>query len=149
MTKKIKIYSLYDRPSHSGLSCKLPSKTQQQYLDECDINRTFARFVKTGKPIPQLAGAFYAALPDEDDLDYRTALERMMDADEAFMQIPASIREVFRNDPLNMLEFLQNPANQDRAYELGLAVRPQPTTKAADAAPVPPQGGTPPSTSST
>jgi phage internal scaffolding protein len=41
-------------------------------------------------------------------------------AQNAFKTLPASIRKEFNNDPSQVIDFLNNPANKDKAIELGL-----------------------------
>lgn len=102
----------------------LPSKTQQQFKDEVDINTIVNRFGLTGE-LPD--GARMPSYADFDGvLDYHTAMNAVRGADEAFMAIPADLRAFFQNDPQNLIEFLADPQNRDQALELGLIDKPQP-----------------------
>lgn len=95
------------------------SKTQQQYLEQSDINNIFKKYMSTGEitwtnsKIGQ-----YADLLDMPD--YQQALNLVIDANEAFDALPSSIRDRFQNDPHQLLEFIKDPNNKEEATKLGL-----------------------------
>jgi phage internal scaffolding protein len=96
-----------------------PSLTKQSFSDECDINVIMARYEKTGvlsseNPISPSYGDF------TDVVDYDESLRIVMDADEAFMSLPAKVRARFQNDPSEVIEFVRDPANRSEAVALGL-----------------------------
>lgn len=102
----------------SGLACHDLTLTQQQFAEECDINTILRRFGITGE-VPQttripLQGDFTAVV------DFQSALNLVMQADEAFMQLGAETRKYFDNNPGAMLDFLSDPANREQAEKLGL-----------------------------
>lgn len=115
--------------------------TVQADRDEVDINKIVARFKKTGS-LPEMRGdAFYGDVSEFDGL--ADAYMKIKAAEELFMQYPADLREKFGNDPVEMVEFLQNPANLESAVDMGLAVRrptPVEVAPAAPPSPVPEQG---------
>jgi len=102
----------------SGLFCLGPSKTQQQFLQETDINTIAKNFGLTGL-LPMSARQ-----PRYEDFsqvtDYKTALDALRSAEENFMQLPSGIREFFKNDPQQLLEFVENPKNAAKGEEIGL-----------------------------
>lgn len=109
-----------------------PSLAIQSQKDEADINTIIKNFGVTGMVnVP-------AVLPSYGDFegidDYRTALEAVQSAQNAFAALPSNVRERFHNDPGAFLEFVENPDNLGALREMGLA-NPLP-------AEVPP-GGTP------
>lgn len=106
----------------AGLQCKDKSLAQQQFKDECDINTIVERFGLTGT-VPEnfrmpLTGDF------RDAPDFFTAMLKVREAGESFMELPADIRARFVNDPGRLIEFLENPANRDEAVKLGLVALP-------------------------
>ena len=118
----------YDRDEASyvsGLKCEDPSLTQQQFKEESDINTIVARFGITGI-MPENFGMPSSSDFTETVSDYHTALNMVRQADEDFMLLPANVRERFRNDPQNLMDFVENPANLAEARELKLA-RPEET----------------------
>lgn len=96
-----------------------PTKTQQQFKDECDINNIIARYEKTGE-LSHLSGRKGAFTDLSDVTDYQGMLHTVIQAEEAFMTLPAVVRTRFRNDPGQLLSFLQDPKNKDEAIKLGL-----------------------------
>jgi len=100
-----------------------PSKTQQQFSEECDINNIMKKYVSTGEFLGHIkTGGIYADFSDIQD--YQSMLDTVIYADQAFQTLPAPVRAKFRNDPGSLLTFLQNPANKAEAIELGLIERP-------------------------
>lgn len=65
----------------------------------------------------------YGEMPD---FDYHTAMLQIAEARSAFMELPASMRLRFENDPGKLLEFLRDERNREEAESLGL-INPQPT----------------------
>lgn len=116
----------YDRDLASvavGITNTEPSLTQQHFKEETDINTIVERFGITGE-IPTnvrvpLEGDF-----SEGVLDYQSALNAVLQADNAFMQMPADIRARFHNNPAEFLEFVHDEANRDEAVKLGIVVAP-------------------------
>jgi len=72
-------------------------------------------------------------------VDYRTALEQVAKADEAFMALPAKVRARFSNDAAEFLDFVHNPANKEELVSMGLANPPVVERTQADPAVVKPQ----------
>jgi phage internal scaffolding protein len=104
--------------NESGLACQEPTRAQQHHKDECDINVIVKRFGITGKmPINQSEARYGDFTAAE---DYHTALNRIIEAEDDFMALPAEIRTQFDNNPANLIGFLNNPANKSEAEKLGL-----------------------------
>lgn len=123
--KQIKIRAPYnyDRDAVSkatSLRCTDISKTVQSQKEQADINNIVKAFGVTGKlpmniRVPQY-GDFTGAY------DYQTALNAVMAAEKSFMQLPAKVRDRFKNDPQQLLQFVSDPKNREEAIELGLAI---------------------------
>lgn len=96
-----------------------PGLTQAQFKDECDIKRIVQRFHRTGVLPGFKMGAKYGDFSEVGD--YMEALGRVELAREAFAALPSDLRKRFRNDPAELVKFLQDPKNADEAVELGLA----------------------------
>lgn len=97
-----------------------PSLTKQSMSDDCDINAIMARFEKTGvlTSVNESSPRYgeYA-----DVVDYDESLRIVMDAQEAFADLPAKVRAKFENDPGQFLDFVGNPANAEEMVTLGLS----------------------------
>lgn len=103
----------------AGLSCPEPTRTQQQFAEECDINTIVRKFGITGElpsdvRVPQ-SGDFVAVQ------DYQSCMNVIRAAEEAFMEMPAEVRSEFDNDPGKFIAFVENPENLERARKLGIA----------------------------
>ena len=114
-------YDVDEASNESGLLCPEPTLAQQHSAEECDINYIVERFGVTGQ-LPSYNGP----MPTYGDFtgltDYRNALEAVLKADEAFMSLPAIVRERFDNDPALFVDFCSSndPADRSLAIELGL-----------------------------
>lgn len=103
----------------TGLLCEDKSLTQQSAKDECDINVILDRWVRTGdlstsSSVPQY-GDFTGFT------DYHSALNTVIEAQDAFDALPAKLRARFGNDPQQLLDFVQDRDNLEEAVSLGLA----------------------------
>lgn len=94
---------------------------QKQFAREADINELVRRFGLTGKmPVPVTDPSFYGDVGEIPDL--RTALERVREARERFLALPARVRSRFHNDPAELFAFLNDEENRPEAVKLGLIV---------------------------
>lgn len=116
----------YDGDSLSrrtGLRCLDPSRTDQSGKEEADINTIIRNFGVTGvlpmAKFPPTYGDFSMAG------DYQTAMDLLVEAKNAFMGIPATIRATFNNDPAAFVAFCDDPANLPQLQSWGLAPSPE------------------------
>jgi phage internal scaffolding protein len=120
MTKKDEAPVEVKKRKPHALYFDKPSLTKQSFKDECDINRIIARVRNGGNiNINTRAGRY---MDVSNVPDYATALAIVKNADDMFAALPAGVRKKFENDPLEMVEFLQDPKNHDEAVKLGLVV---------------------------
>lgn len=96
------------------------SQVQQHLAADTDINNIMAKYQKTGvlQHVTKLAGEYgdFSDVPD-----YKTAIERLMAADELFMELPARVRDRFGNDPAQFIDFASDEKNIEELRKLGLA----------------------------
>ena len=111
-------YDLDAASNESGVACEEPSLAQQQFKDECDINNILRQFNITGQLPDSTLSPKYGDFTGISD--YKTALDRVISADEEFMNLPATLRARFDNDAFNLIEFLENDENRLEAEKLGL-----------------------------
>lgn len=96
-----------------------PSMTQQQFADECDINHIMKRYEKTGEIVHR--NSKQGVYADFSEIkNYHEMMDQVLYAQEAFLTLPAKIRARFRNDPGQLLSFLDDSKNLKEAEELGL-----------------------------
>jgi len=102
----------------SGVACEEPSLAQQHFKDECDINNILRQFNVTGllpeTPLSPRYGDFTGIV------DYHSALNAVIAAEDEFMALPADLRARFENDPENLINFLNDEKNKEEAIKLGL-----------------------------
>lgn len=102
-----------------------PSRTKQEFKDQCNINKIIKEFTITGQITHISAKAAQGAFIDlPADLDYQNSLNIMIKAEDAFMALPAKVRDRFGNDPAAFLAFVGDPKNADELIELGIRERP-------------------------
>lgn len=96
------------------------TEVQQHFAEECDINNIMRQYEQTGlwTHVNQYQGE-YGDFTDV--VDYQTAYDVVLKADEMFSTLPAVVRARFENDPASFLAFVDNPANTDELVKLGLA----------------------------
>lgn len=99
------------------------SLCQKHFRDECDINKIMSRFEKTGEIQMRGGRPFFGDFSD--GTDFLEAQNRIIEAETLFMDLPAKTRALFQNEPAIMFQFLSDPKNQEEAYRLGLAIRPE------------------------
>ena len=111
----------YDRDKNSDFAKLVfvgPSRTQQSFRDECDINNILRKFNVTGQ-LP--LGSVQPQYGDFSGItDYQSALNAVMEAQDSFLALPAKVRARFQNDPALFVEFASDEANKDEMKALGL-----------------------------
>lgn len=119
------------------------SRTKQSHADGSNINNIIAKYQLTGQlPPPSQAIPHYGDFSNVDD--YQAAINQVQSADEAFMALPASIRDRMDNNPATLMAFLEDPANVEEAQELGIIAKPPAPTAPAIPVPNPPDPPAPP-----
>lgn len=103
-------------------------RTIQSAKNDSDINVIVKRFGLTGQLRLSNVEPFYGDFSGVED--YQSAMNMLLDANRAFMDLPSEVRNRFANDPAKLIAFVNDDANVDEARKLGL-LRPQ------EAAPAP------------
>jgi len=93
------------------------SKAQQHHAAEADINTIVRRYLPTGSLPSHGRQPMYG---DFTSYDYMTMLNAVSDIDSTFRTLPARVRGHFRNDPHQLLRFIEKPENHKEAVRLGL-----------------------------
>lgn len=108
-----------------GITFTEPSRTQQEFRDECDINVILERYAATG--ILDHTSAYQPVFADVTayDGDFQQAFAVVQRAEEAFMALPSALRAELDNDPSRLVAFIKNPANKDRCIEYGIFNKPE------------------------
>ena len=155
MSKRVvRVHTEYDPPVDPGIDCSVePSQAKQSFRDECDINNIMARYTVTGLLGDDLNDRQGQFADVASSVDYHTAQNIVLQAQEVFNELPSKVRARFR-DPGEFLAFIEDPSNREEAIELGLVSKaaegaagagctPHPSAAAAPsgAASRPPEGG--------
>lgn len=127
----------YDRDAVS-LECGVgpgeePARTQQSFAEDADINTIVRRFGLTG----QLPNG--VAVPQSGDFsgvtDFQSALNLVLDAQAAFLEVPGELRARFNHDPAQFIAFVEDPVNREEAMKLGFITRPVELTRTGEEVP--------------
>lgn len=119
MVKMPETFGRYNPPPSDATPVGEESLTHIECLQECDINYLVKRYTQTGSwgngddrlPIDGLNG-FTG--------DFQQMMDQLVEAQNAFDELPSNIRDRFANDPGRLLDFLRDDANRDEAVKLGL-----------------------------
>ncbi len=129
-TRRHKMYSHY-RPGPKVRYNHPPGgNTQQHFKDECDINSIMKRKARTGILAgPQGRGAPSQRQPFYGDFsgvtDFATALNAVIESQDSFNALSSDLRKRFNNNPQELLEFVMNEENREKAQEMGLIPTPE------------------------
>lgn len=93
--------------------------TVQSEKDNCDINVLVERLgigeiARTAPPYDPRAFGDFTHMPK----DPHEVLQVVRELEDAFMELPARVRERFENDPLRFYEFTQNQENFEEGVKL-------------------------------
>lgn len=113
------VRSAYGKKTPVRITTKRPSRTKQGHKAETDINSIMARFQRTG--MLEFVNKHEPQYGDVSQIDFQSSMETVIRAREMFADLPSKVRDRFDNDPSELLEFLENPANRAEAVLLGLA----------------------------
>lgn len=122
----IKFPSVYAPPDTSDVGVdfsQVDSRTKQSFRDECDINVLMRRYLSGGM-LPPMANGAGRYGDFSSGVDYLDAQLLVKNAEAEFASLPAHIRDRFRNNPFELLEFVSQPENREEARKLGL-LRPE------------------------
>lgn len=97
------------------------SRTRQEFKDECNINVIMKKYEKTGV-ISHTSNRQPRYVDFGDGVpDFHTAMNMMVEAEAAFMTLPAAVRKRFENDPASFVEYASDEKNIAQLREWGLA----------------------------
>lgn len=103
------------------------SPVQQGEGPSTDINRMVANAKGRNTDLP--AGSRAPQWGDFSDVDFMDAQNMILQVKTSFLELPSRIRNLFDNDPAQVIRFVNDPDNRDKAIQLGLAVPPIPVPK--------------------
>jgi phage internal scaffolding protein len=92
--------------------------TEQSHKKECDVNEIVKKYDKTG--IISHVSKIEAKFGDMTGYDFKAMKDKVANAESMFQELPSTIRDEFDNDPAQLLTFMEDENNRDKAIELGL-----------------------------
>lgn len=95
------------------------SLTDLSFASACDINNIVSQFLKTRELPDDVREGVYVDILSLNN-DYHTLMNNYIAANEAFLALPARVRDRFQNDPAQLINFLEDRGNYDEAVTLGL-----------------------------
>jgi len=113
-----KIYTAFDLPPKNTTKYTKPSRTKQDHREATDIYKMLERHKRTGQITQTSLQPMYGDFSGIGD--YREVRQKMFETQEAFDALPSEIRNRFKNDPAQMIDFIQDPKNQVEAEKMGL-----------------------------
>lgn len=93
--------------------------TKQEFKDESDINVLMARYQSTGE-LPAINVRAPQYLDVSEGFDFVTMQHQVLEAQQLFSELPSVLRERFKNDPGQFLEYVADPDNHHEMLKLGL-----------------------------
>lgn len=95
-----------------------PSMTKQADAQETDINFIIKQYRNTG--VVRHTSARLAQYSNTEAISFQDAMDYIARTTQEFEQLPADLRKRFGNDPTQLVEFMNDPANYDEAVKLGI-----------------------------
>lgn len=108
--------------------------TVQAQRNDCDINQIMKKIEKGMLVNTTALEGRFEDVSEFDGLE--ASMIKVQKANEAFMTLPADVREEFDNDPVKLIDFLSDEKNRAKAEEMGL-VNPKNAGEPASIPPVP------------
>lgn len=115
-----------DESRKAALTCKDPTKTQQQFAHEADINNILAKFMQTGE-LNLIGSPVYQQVAEEFDLQQTIVTQWQVET--AWNALSPEVRNTLR-DPQTFADYVQHCIDQgdpEPLIALGLAKRQAPT----------------------
>jgi len=96
-----------------------PSRAQQQFKNEVDVNVIVRRFGVTGHILTSGIQGVYGDFAGIED--FEGAAAKVQDARTRFYRLPPDIREHFENDPAQLIRFVQTAKPKEMREVFGSA----------------------------
>lgn len=106
------------RPGDVDDKGKLVYLTEQHHKDECNVNHIIRKYESTGL-VTHIAN-FEGRYGDLQGVDFKNAMDLVTRASSDFADLPSNIRKRFKNNPQELLAFMEDPENRKEGIKLGL-----------------------------
>lgn len=115
---KAELRQFHSRPGRMDEDGNPIYTTEQHHKKECDVNEIIKKYDRDG--IITHVSRFEGRFGDMTGADFKAMQDKVANAKSMFSALPADVRKFFANQPSNLLEFMEDPNNRDKAIELGL-----------------------------
>lgn len=132
----------YDEPMHVKSPTKGPTRTKASAAGDVNVNEIIKKHRRTGV-VTHWSGKTPMYGDFTQSVDLHSALNLVREAEAAFMELPAEVRKVAKNDPAYFLELLAQEAGTAELVSAGLEVEPRPGDSDYEAAQPPTSGQAP------
>ena len=106
------------RPGTRSGDGKILYFTEQSHKKQCDVNEIIKKYDKTG--LITHVQRFEAKFGDFTGMDFQNMQNQVIKAQNMFDALPVEIRKRFKNNPQELLTFMEDETNRAEAIELGL-----------------------------
>lgn len=126
-TRPKSVGTVYDIPPDNGTYC--PDKVDPTGAEATDINKIMERIDPAGRQFSNAiaqglqtdAGMYYDNFIDAPT--FQEAQNLFIHATQQFDMLPAKLRNKFENNPAEFLRYVNDPANLEESYQLGIRVK--------------------------
>lgn len=108
-----------------------PSMTKQSFRDGTKVDVILRQYATKGVD-PNNVGLFQKSVATTAQFgvadmarDYQAQLNQVVRVKSYFESLPARLRDFFRHDPAQMLEYMADPENREKCIEMGLFEKPE------------------------
>lgn len=115
----MKITNHSELRKRKAVNCSKNGKTDQSYQKMCDINVIIANATKTGLLSHEKHG-LGQYIDNTQIPSLMEAHELVRNANESFMALPSDIRKLMDHDSTKLVEFINDPTNQDILIKHGI-----------------------------
>lgn len=123
---EVQLYTRFNRPLVSGLTCLKPSMTSQEFKDECNVNNILKRYaaqaqvmgVPLSELLPKLGTAPYGDFTNLDS--FMEMKNKVARATQVFESLPSDIRAKYGNTVEGFIGALNNPDEYKFLSERGV-----------------------------
>lgn len=130
MREKIRNRFFYSKPKgvvFDPNDKKSVSKTSQSAKDDVDINKIMKKAKKNGLIIdPNNLNLRKPLYGDYSAFSFHEAQMKIAALNSEFDKLNPSTKRLFHHDPIELVEFLADPKNEEKAVELGLMKKLEP-----------------------
>lgn len=103
------------------------SRTKQEFTKDCDINLIVKKYEKSGI-LSHLNRGKPSYVDNGDSVSLHEAMDKVMEAEGGFANLPAAVRDAANGDPVQLLEMLESEEGarvlEDAGMQLNLPAIP-------------------------